>query len=99
VVDGTDDSFVGRKLSHNDADCVVGHQSPSGHAGILRFDGQLMTVRPGASAMLSVCLHQPPPPAGRCPLSQAGPYWAPWQAWWGLQATEALKNLLGLDGL
>ena len=95
VVDGTD-NFTAKFLI-NDA-CVLGRK-PFSHAGILRFDGQLMTVRPGASACYRCVFNEPPPPRAVPSCSQAGVLGAVAGVVGCLQATEALKSLLGLDGL
>lgn len=95
VIDGTD-NFPAKFLI-NDA-CVLARKSFS-HAGILRFDGQLMTIRPGQSACYRCVFRQPPPPRAVPSCSQAGVLGAVAGVIGSLQATEALKSLLGLDGL
>ena len=95
VIDGTDNFPT--KFLINDA-CVLGNK-PFSHAGILRFDGQLMTVRPGASACYRCVFNAPPPPKAVPSCSQAGVLGAVAGVIGSLQATEALKFLLGLDGL
>jgi molybdopterin/thiamine biosynthesis adenylyltransferase len=57
VVDGTDNFPV--KFLINDA-CVMAGK-PFSHGGILRFDGQTITVVPG-SACYRCIFHSPPPP-------------------------------------
>ncbi len=95
ILDGTD-NFPAKFLI-NDAchfACV-----PFSHAGILRFDGQLFTVRPGESACYR-CLFDSPPPAGVVPsCSQAGVLGTMAGVIGCLQATEALKYLLGIGEL
>jgi thiazole biosynthesis adenylyltransferase ThiF len=95
VIDGTDNFPT--KFLINDA-CVLGNK-PFSHAGILRFDGQLMTVRPGVSACYRCVFNAPPPPKAVPSCSQAGVLGAVAGVIGSLQATEALKFLLGLDGL
>jgi molybdopterin-synthase adenylyltransferase len=95
VIDGTD-NFAAKFLI-NDA-CVLGNKAFS-HAGILRFDGQLMTVRPGASACYRCVFNAPPPPRAVPSCSQAGVLGAVAGVVGCLQATETLKFLLGLPGL
>ena len=95
VIDGTD-NFAAKFLI-NDA-CVLGNK-PFSHAGILRFDGQLMTVQPGASACYRCVFNQPPPLRAVPSCSQAGVLGAVAGVVGCLQATEALKALLGLEGL
>ena len=68
VIDGTD-NFPAKFLV-NDA-CYF-EKIPFSHAGILRFDGQLMTILPGESACYR-CVFPAPPPANVVPsCSQAG---------------------------
>ena len=95
VLDGTDNFAA--KFLFNDV-CYFEHKAFS-HAGILRFDGQLMTVLPGESACYR-CVFESPPPAGAVPTcSQAGVL-GPLAGTIGcLQATEALKYLLGIGEL
>lgn len=95
VIDGTD-NFPAKFLI-NDACWFAG--VPLSHAGILRFDGQLFTVVPGQSACYR-CLFDGPPPAGVVPsCSQAGILGAMAGVIGCLQATEALKFLLGVGEL
>jgi molybdopterin/thiamine biosynthesis adenylyltransferase len=75
VIDGTDNFPT--KFLINDA-CVLGNK-PFSHAGILRFDGQLMTVRPvpaRATAASSTPRHRPRP----CLLARKRACLAPWLA-------------------
>lgn len=95
VVDGTD-NFPAKFLI-NDACIFAG--IPFSHAGILRFDGQLFTIIPGQSACYR-CLFGGPPPAGVVPTcSQAGVLGGVAGVIGSLQATEALKCLLGVGEL
>ncbi len=95
VIDGTD-NFTAKFLV-NDACYFEG--IPFSHAGILRFDGQLMTVLPGRTNCFR-CIFRSPPPAGTVPsCSQAGILGSLAGVIGSLQATEALKYLLGIDGL
>ncbi len=91
VIDGTD-NFAAKFLI-NDA-CVLGRK-PFSHAGILRFDGQLMTVLPGASACYRCVFNAPPPPDAVPSCSQAGVLGVVAGVIGCLQASEALKYLLG----
>ncbi len=95
VVDGTDN--FGSKFLINDA-CVLGGK-PFSHAGILRFDGQLMTIRPRETACYRCVFRAPPPPRAVPSCSAAGVLGAVAGVVGSLQATETLKFLLGLDGL
>lgn len=95
VIDGTD-NFPAKFLI-NDA-CYFERVAFS-HAGILRFDGQIFTVLPAETACYR-CLFQSPPPAGAVPTcSQAGVLGPVAGVMGCLQAAEALKFLLKLDGL
>ncbi|NIA06272.1 MAG: molybdopterin-synthase adenylyltransferase MoeB [Actinobacteria bacterium] len=95
VIDGTDNFPT--KFLINDA-CYF-ETVPFSHAGILRFDGQMITVLPGRTACYR-CLFNKPPPAGLVPsCSQAGVL-GPLAGVIGcLQATEVLKYLLGVGEL
>jgi len=95
VIDGTD-NFAAKFLI-NDACWFEG--KPLSHAGILRFDGQLMTIVPGRSACYR-CVFQGPPPANAVPsCSQAGVLGVVAGVIGCLQATEAVKSVLGIGGL
>ncbi len=95
VLDGTDNFAT--KFLINDA-CYF-EKVPFSHAGILRFDGQMITVLPGETACYR-CVFDKPPPAGLVPsCSQAGVL-GPLAGVIGcLQATEVLKYLLGVGEL
>lgn len=91
IIDGTD-NFAAKFLI-NDA-CVLGGK-PYSHGGILQFDGQTMTVRPGESACYR-CVFPTPPPKDVIPTcSQAGVIGVLPAVIGSLQATEAIKYLLG----
>jgi len=95
VIDGTD-NFPAKFLV-NDA-CYF-EKVPFSHAGILRFFGQLMTILPGESTCYR-CVFQSAPPVGVVPsCSQAGVLGALAGVIGSLQATEALKYLLGAGDL
>ncbi len=95
VIDGTD-SFASKFLL-NDAAWFA--RKPLSHAGILRFEGQLMTILPGESACYR-CLFREPPPQGSVPsCSQAGVLGVLAGVIGCLQATEAIKHLLGVGDL
>jgi len=94
VIDGTD-NFAAKFLI-NDA-CYF-QKVPFSHAGILRFEGQLMTVLPGTTCYR--CVFRTPPPAGAVPsCSQAGVLGTLAAVIGSLQATEAIKYLLGIGEL
>ena len=95
VVDGTD-NFPAKYLI-NDA-CVI-TKKPYSHAGILRFNGQTMTVLPGESACLRCIFPEPPPPDAVPTCSQAGVLGALAGVMGTLQATEVLKYIIGKGDL
>jgi len=95
VVDGTD-NFPSKFLI-NDA-CVIA-KKPFSHAGILRFDGQIMTVVPGESACFRCVLPEPPPPDLVPSCSQAGVLGVVAGVIGTLQATEILKYIIGVGEL
>jgi len=95
VIDGTD-NFAAKFLI-NDA-CYF-EKVPFSHAGVLRFDGQLITVLPGQTTCYR-CIFHSPPPAGVVPsCSEAGVLGALAGVIGLLQATEAMKFLLGIGDL
>ncbi len=95
VIDGTD-NFPAKFLV-NDA-CYF-EKIPFSHAAILRFNGQLITVLPGETTCYR-CIFNAPPPADAVPsCSQAGVLGVLAGVIGCLQATEAIKYLLGLGGL
>jgi molybdopterin/thiamine biosynthesis adenylyltransferase len=95
VIDGTD-NFPSKFLI-NDA-CWF-EKAPFSHAGILRFHGQLMTILPGESACYRCIFHAPPPPGSAPSCSQAGVLGVLAGVIGSLQATEAIKHLLGIGDL
>lgn len=95
VIDGTD-NFAAKFLI-NDA-CYFA-KVPFSHAGILRFDGQLLTVIPDESACYRCLFSAPPPPNAVPTCSQAGVLGGVAGVIGSLQATEALKYLLGVGDL
>lgn len=95
VIDGTD-NFPAKFLI-NDA-CYF-EKVPFSHAGILRFDGQLLTVLPGETTCYR-CVFHSCPPAGAVPsCSQAGVLGVLAGVVGSLQATEAMKYLLDIGDL
>ena len=95
VIDGTD-NFAAKFLI-NDA-CYFEKVAFS-HGGILRFSGQLITVLPGRSTCYR-CIFNSPPPANAVPsCSQAGVLGVLAGVIGTLQATEAIKYVLGLGEL
>ncbi|UCC98654.1 MAG: molybdopterin-synthase adenylyltransferase MoeB [Phycisphaerales bacterium] len=95
VIDGTD-NFPAKFLI-NDA-CYF-EKIPFSHAGILQFDGQMITVLPGQTTCYR-CIFGAPPPANTVPsCSQAGVLGVLAGVVGSLQATEAIKYLLGIGEL
>ncbi|MDR0575078.1 MAG: HesA/MoeB/ThiF family protein [Tannerella sp.] len=94
IIDGTD-SFPAKFLI-NDA-CILGNK-PFSHGGILRFDGQTLTHRPG-TACYRCAFHSPPPPNAVPTCSQAGVLGAIAGMLGTIQAAEALKFLTGTGEL
>jgi molybdopterin-synthase adenylyltransferase len=95
VLEGSDNFPT--KFLVNDA-CILLNK-PFSHAGMLRFEGQLFTVLPKQSRCYR-CLFREPPPEGSVPnCAEAGVLGALPGVIGCLQATEALKYLLGLGDL
>ncbi|MBL6078366.1 molybdopterin-synthase adenylyltransferase MoeB [Belnapia sp. T18] len=95
VCDGTD-NFATRFLL-GDACHLLGR--PLVSAAVLRFEGQLSTFRSylGAPHPCHRCLHPEPPPEGLVPsCSEAGVLGAVTGVMGTLQATEVLKEILGI---
>jgi len=95
IVDGSD-NFPTRYLV-NDA-CVISNK-PFSHAGILRFDGQAITIIPHQGPCYR-CLFPEPPPPGMVPSCQeAGILGAVAGVLGVIQAAEVLKYILGKGDL
>lgn len=91
ILDGTD-NFPARFLV-NDACFMAG--KPLVHGAILRFDGQVTTIIPGGGPCYR-CIFREPPPLGAVPnCQQAGVLGGVAGTIGTLQATEALKIILG----
>ena len=95
VVDGTDNFPV--KFLINDACIKAG--KPFSHGGILRFDGQAITVLPGKTACYRCVFHAPPPVNAVPTCSQAGVLGAIAGILGTIQATEVLKYLTSVGDL
>ncbi len=95
ILDGSDNFPT--KFLVNDA-CVLTGKAFS-HAGMLRFEGQVMTVVPGESRCYR-CLFREPPPKDAVPnCAEAGVLGVVAGTMGTLQATEAVKYLLGAGEL
>ena len=93
VCDGSD-NFATRFLV---ADACVLARRTLVSAAVLRFEGQLSTFKPHVSGPCLRCLHPVPPPPGLVPTcSEAGILGAVTGVLGSLQATEAIKELLGI---
>jgi molybdopterin/thiamine biosynthesis adenylyltransferase len=95
IIDGTDNFPI--KFLINDACVMLG--KPFSHAGIIRFRGQLMTYIPGKGPCYRCIFREPPPPDAVPTCRQAGVLGVMGGVIGTLQATEALKFLLGMEGL
>jgi adenylyltransferase/sulfurtransferase len=95
VIDGTDNFPT--KFLVNDA-CVF-KGIPFSHGGILRFNGQTMTVVPGESACYRCSFREAPPPDAVPSCAQAGVLGAIAGMLGTIQATEALKYITGVGEL
>jgi adenylyltransferase/sulfurtransferase len=93
IIDGSD-NFDTKFLVN---DIAVAQSKPFSHAGIIRLQGQTMTVIPGKSACYR-CLFREPPPPGEIPgCQQAGILGAVAGTIGSIQATEAIKYLIGME--
>ena len=96
IVDGSD-NFATKFLIN---DIAVRLGIPFSHAGIVRLQGQTMTVLPGRSACYRCFFGAPPPPEEILSCQQAGILGAVAGTVGSIQAIEAIKYLAGLeDGL
>jgi adenylyltransferase/sulfurtransferase len=93
ILDGSD-NFPTRFLM-NDA-CFF-ERKPLVSASIFRFDGQITVLKPHAGHPCYRCLYPEPPPAGLVPSCQEAGVLGVLAGTVGvLQATEALKEILGI---
>ena len=95
IIDATDNFPV--KFLINDA-CVM-LEKPFSHAGIIRFQGQTMTFLPHQGPCYRCVFKNPPPPEAVPTCRQAGVLGVMGGIIGTIQATEALKYLLGLGDL
>ncbi len=95
IIDAADNFAT--KFLINDA-CVRA-EKPFVHAGVIRFQGQLMTYVPGQGPCYR-CIFREPPPEGAVPsASQAGVMGAVCGVIGSLQAMESVKYILGTGEL
>ena len=93
IIDGTDNFSA--KFLINDA-CVMA-KKPFSHAGIIRFNGQLTTYIPDNDTACYRCMFKQPPPDGAVPTCrEAGVLGVMGGVIGSIQATEALKHILGI---
>ena len=95
VIDCTD-SFASKFLV---ADACHFAGKPYSHGGVLKFAGQTMTVLPGRTACYRCVFREPPPPGVAPSCSQAGVLGVLPGVVGAIQATEAIKFLLGIGEL
>ena len=95
VIDGTD-NFSSKFLI---ADACHFAGKAYSHAGILRFDGQTITVIPGKTTCYRCIFNAPPPPGAVPSCSQAGVLGVLAGVMGTIQATEAIKYILGTGDL
>lgn len=95
VIDATDN--FSSKFLINDA-CVI-LKKPFSHAGILGFEGQLMTYVPGKGPCYRCVFKEPPPKPYDISRSRAGVVGAMGGVIGSLQAMEAVKYITGSGDL
>ncbi|MCD7865427.1 MAG: HesA/MoeB/ThiF family protein [Clostridiales bacterium] len=95
IIDATDN--IPSKFLINDA-CVLA-KKPFSHAGVIRFQGQLMTYVPGEGPCYR-CVFRDPPPKDAVPTCKdVGVVGAMCGVIGSLQAMEAIKYILGVGDL
>lgn len=95
IIDGTDNLAI--KFLINDA-CLI-ENKPLSHGGILRYEGQTMTILPHQTVCYRCLFLSPPPPDAVPTCSQAGVLGAIAGMLGSIQATETLKFILGVGNL
>jgi molybdopterin/thiamine biosynthesis adenylyltransferase len=95
IVEATD-NFDSKFLVN---DICVGAGKAFSHAGILAMYGQVMTVVPGQSPCYRCVFQVPPEPGKVKSTAEAGVLGTVPGVLGTIQATEAIKYLLGMDGL
>lgn len=94
IIDATD-NFAAKFLINNA--CIVGNK-PLSHAGIYRFAGQSMTILPKQSACFA-CAFEAPPPKELNEFFKAGLFGVVPGVLGCIQASEAIKYILGIGEL
>src|SRR5262245_25965363 len=93
IVDGSD-NFDTKFLVN---DIAIKLAIPFSHAGIVRLQGQTMTVIPGKTACYRCLFQAPPPPEEILNCQQSGILGAVAGTLGTIQATEAVKYLAGFE--
>ncbi len=93
IIDGSDNFET--KFLVNDA--AVRLKKAYTHAGIVRWQGQTMTVISGKTACYRCLFKEPPPPAEILNCQQSGILGAVAGTIGSIQATEAIKYLIGFE--
>jgi adenylyltransferase/sulfurtransferase len=93
ILDGSD-NFATKFLLN---DVAVKKQIAFSHAGVVRLQGQVMTVIPGKSACYRCVFREPPPPEEILNCQQSGILGAVAGTIGTIQATEAIKYLTGVE--
>lgn len=96
VIDGSDNFAT--KFLLNDACVIIG--KPLIHGGVLRYNGQVMTIIPKAKTACYRCIFKEPPPAGTVPTCSEAGILSTVAGIIGLvQTTEAIKYIVGIGQL
>ena len=93
IIDGSD-NFATKFLLN---DIAVKQQIAFSHAGVVRLQGQVMTVIPGKSACYRCVFREPPPAEEILSCQQAGILGSVAGTIGTIQATEAIKYLTGFE--
>ena len=93
IIDGSDNFET--KFLVNDA--AVRLKKAYSHGGIVRWQGQTMTVISGKTACYRCLFKEPPPPAEILNCQQSGILGAVAGTIGSIQATEAIKYLIGFE--
>ncbi|PAF48416.1 adenylyltransferase [Helicobacter sp. 12S02634-8] len=94
IIDATD-NFAGKFLI-NDA-CILANK-PYSHAGVLKYQGQTMTILPHQTSCFA-CAFDTPPPTELNPIFRAGLFGVIPGLIGCIQAAETIKFLLGIGDL